>query len=131
VVCIACGYDSRSGRIVGARVEHGPSRPPHPGITCPRCGRPIRRGVFDEGQGIEDNTSVAASSHVLWRLVYMALASVVCPICGMIPRREFPPAVRRRLLLQSAGLLLGALALAALLVAAVFMLAAYLGGSPG
>jgi hypothetical protein len=103
VVCIACGYDSRTGEIIDVTIDRSPPEPrpeaDPDAIVCPRCGLPIRRATDCEGEGS------GCMAHPFSALIYQALASVVCPMCGMIPRKEFPPHVARRLLRESIRLI--------------------------
>ena len=71
---------------------------------CPRCGEPVRRGQ-SKGAGV--------GGGLVGILFYAAFGSFVCNSCGKIPRKEFPPEDRSKMLLGSAVMVVVAVALLA------------------
>ena len=78
---------------------------------CPRCGKPVHRA---SGRGAQYAGGIMGS------LFYAAFGSFRCPDCGKIPRSEFPPNVRRRMLLGTLLLVIPAFALLIVLISLVF-----------
>jgi hypothetical protein len=77
---------------------------------CPRCGGKVQR-----------NTTVSKHGGVFGALLGAAIGPMQCAGCGPILTREFPSAVRKRIVLGSIGLVLAGVAVLAGAVA-VFML---------
>ena len=70
---------------------------------CPRCGKPVQRG---------HSTSAQVAAGLVGALFYAAFGSFMCPTCGKIPQREFPPADRNKMMMHSALMVIGAVVLA-------------------
>ena len=63
--------------------------------ACPRCGKPVQRGYSSGAQ---------FTAGLVGALFYAAFGPFQCATCGKIPTSEFPPEVRRNIILTSAGL---------------------------
>ena len=83
------------------------------GYVCPRCGGPVKRG--------SSGADVGVAFGAVGALLTAAFAGMKCDKCGPIPRSEFPPEVRSKMLMGSLVIVLIALALLAGLV--VFLIA--------
>jgi len=75
---------------------------------CPRCGDNVQRG---------SNAAAGIAGGAVGALLYAAFGSFQCKKCGTIPRRDFPPEVRQKMLLGSVGII--ACAIVLLIVAIV------------
>lgn len=67
---------------------------------CPRC----------EGEVQRSSSSVAGvAGGAVGALIYAAFASFECKQCGKLAKREFPPAVRRQMMLGTLGIVVSAI----------------------
>jgi hypothetical protein len=68
------------------------------------------------------NAGVAVAGGLIGALIYSAFGSFQCKQCGAIPRSEFPPEVRQKMMTGSVMLIVGAVgALLLLIVLLVFL----------
>jgi hypothetical protein len=80
---------------------------------CPRCGGPVQRG---------SHTAVGLAGGAVGGLLYAAFGKFQCKKCGPIPRKEFAPEVRQKMLLGSLAIVVIALVLLiAVIVLLVFL----------
>jgi hypothetical protein len=98
---LAAARQARAGLPAAGRP--GQARRPRPaglGYACPRCGGLAQRGAASSAAG--------AMGGLAGALAGLAFGSFHCATCGPIPRREFPAAIRWRMALNSALLVLAA-----------------------
>ncbi len=67
--------------------------------VCPRCGGGVERQV---------NQTAGVAGGVFGVLFAAAFGDFVCKLCGPLKKSEFSTAVRRKMMLGSVALLLGA-----------------------
>lgn len=77
------------------------------GYTCPRCGEPVQRGYSSKAQ---------IGAGLIGALFYAAFGSFVCKQCGKIKRSEFPPEIRRKMVLGSVAMVAGAILILAVVL---------------
>ena len=70
--------------------------------SCPRCGEPVQR----KGSGV-----AGATGGLVGALLGTAFGGFECASCGKIPRKEFPPEVRQKMVLSSLLMVGGAIVL--------------------
>ena len=80
---------------------------------CPRCGDPVSRGY---------STTAQIAGGLVGALFVAAFGSFGCKKCGKIPRSEFPPDIKQRMMLGSLGLIAGAVVLFVVVIVAVVAL---------
>jgi predicted RNA-binding Zn-ribbon protein involved in translation (DUF1610 family) len=81
--------------------------------NCPRCGEPVKR----KGSNV-----AAAAGGAVGALLGSAFGSFECANCGKIPRKEFPPEARRKMVLSSVLMVVGAIALLIVVVWLLYIL---------
>lgn len=69
---------------------------------CPRCGAAVQRG---------SNTMAGVAGGLVGAMIVAAFGSFKCKACGTIPRSEFAPDVRRKMMIGSVTLGVTALVL--------------------
>jgi hypothetical protein len=70
--------------------------------NCPRCGAPVKR---------KGSTIAGATGGLAGALLGSAFGGFECENCGKIPRKEFPPEARQKMMLSSVLMIVGAIAL--------------------
>ena len=70
--------------------------------SCPRCGKPVQR---------KSSAVAGATGGVVGALLGSAFGGFECESCGKIPRKEFPPEVRQKMMLNSVLMVVGAIVL--------------------
>ena len=68
----------------------------------PRCGEPVKR----KGSAV-----AGATGGLVGALLGSAFGGFECENCGKIPRKEFPPEVRQKMMLNSLLMIAGAIVL--------------------
>lgn len=83
---------------------------------CPRCSKPVKRSM--------NRVAVIASGGGLaGALIAMAFGSFECVTCGKIPKAEFSPEVRSKMMMGSVYLILGAVLLIIAVIAILVVIA--------
>ncbi len=80
---------------------------------CPRCGKAVRRGT---------STGAGVAGGAVGAMLYAAFGPFQCPDCGTIPRKEFPPEVRRQMNLGSFALVASAVILLIVAIVVIVLL---------
>ena len=75
--------------------------------TCPRCGAPVKR---------KGSTVAGATGGLVGVLLGSAFGGFECESCGKIPRKEFPPEARQKMMLSSVLMVAGAIGLCIVVV---------------
>lgn len=81
--------------------------------TCPRCGAPVKR---------KGSTVAGATGGLVGVLLGSAFGGFECENCGKIPRKEFPPEARQKMMLSSVLMIVGAIALFIVVVIIIALL---------
>ena len=68
---------------------------------CPRCSEPVQRG----------HSSTAQVAGLVGAMFYAAFGAFSCKKCGKISKAEFPPEDRRKMLVGTLALVIGAILL--------------------
>jgi len=80
---------------------------------CPRCGQNVSRA---------SSTQAAVAGGLVGSLLYGAFGSFECRQCGSIAEEEFPPEVRKQMMVGSICMVAGAVALFAIVVVVLIAL---------
>jgi hypothetical protein len=80
---------------------------------CPRCGNQVSRNY---------STTAQLAGGLVGALFAGAFGSFGCKQCGKIPRAEFPPDVRNKMMMGSLGMVAGAVVLFVMVIVAVVAL---------
>jgi hypothetical protein len=81
--------------------------------SCPRCGEPVQR---------KSSAVAGATGGLVGALLGSAFGGFECAKCGKIPRKEFPPEVRNKMLLNSVLMVVGAIVLFVVVVGVIIAL---------
>jgi len=77
---------------------------------CPRCGGPVQRGY---------SSSAQIAGGLVGAMFYAAFGAFTCEKCGKITRSEFSAEDRNKMTLYSGLLIIGAVALAIVVIVLV------------
>ncbi|MHC4916333.1 MAG: hypothetical protein ACYTGB_12660 [Planctomycetota bacterium] len=80
---------------------------------CPRCGEPVSRS---------SNRAAGLGGGLVGILLAAAFGALQCQKCGKIPKKEFPPEDRKKMMMGSVIMVVVALVLLAIVVVALVAL---------
>lgn len=81
--------------------------------NCPRCGEQVQR---------KSSIVAGATGGVVGALLGAAFGGFECASCGKIPRKEFSPEVRNKMLLNSVLMVVGAVVLFIVVIGVIIAL---------
>jgi DNA-directed RNA polymerase subunit RPC12/RpoP len=81
---------------------------------CPRCSKPVTK---------QSKSSILFGGGLVGALLASAFSSYECGACGKIPRKEFPPEIRSKMMKGTLLLIVGAVVLFVVVVGVLIALA--------